>query len=329
MNDSKQIDAAAKQPADALHSVVLLDGGMGQELMRRSDRAPAPLWSAQVLLDQPDLVESVHADFIAAGATVVTLNNYSATRQRLNREGRPDMFEELHRQAIQVAQNARANQPIALAGCLPPLVASYRPDLMPDMAEADDSYAELVALQAPSVDLFVCETMTSIREAESAAKAACASALPVWVALTVKDEDGLRLRSGESLSDAVTALWQHPIQALLINCSSPEAIDSAMPVMLDKGPMSGAYANGFTSIAALQPGGTVATLQARQDLGPEQYAARALQWVSLGAQIVGGCCEVGPEHIATLKQKLLEESIEIVSPQGFEAPDHKAPGISN
>ncbi|MFW6379865.1 MAG: homocysteine S-methyltransferase family protein, partial [Halorhodospira sp.] len=64
------------------------------------------------------------------------------------------------------------------------------------------------------------------------------------------------------------------------------------------------YANGFTSVAALQPGGTVDVLEARTDLDPETYAEHALGWGEQGATLVGGCCEVGPAHIAALAERL-------------------------
>ena len=72
-----------------------------------------------------------------------------------------------------------------------------------------------------------------------------------------------------------------------------------------------AYANGFTSIETLKPGGTVASLEARHDLGPEQYAAFAMNWVRNGARVVGGCCEVGPAHIAELARQLAQAGLEI------------------
>ena len=68
-------------------NIVLLDGGMGQELLSRSDVKPTPLWSAQFLLDKPDIVEGVHRDFIEAGAKVLTLSSYSVTPERLQRDG--------------------------------------------------------------------------------------------------------------------------------------------------------------------------------------------------------------------------------------------------
>lgn len=67
---------------------------------------------------------------------------------------------------------------------------------------------------------------------------------------------------------------------------------------------AGAYANGFTSIDSLQPGGTVSSLEARNDLGPTAYADFVMDWVEQGATIVGGCCEVSPAHIACIRDRL-------------------------
>ncbi|MEL0618693.1 homocysteine S-methyltransferase family protein, partial [Cobetia marina] len=83
-----------------------------------------------------------------------------------------------------------------------------------------------------------------------------------------------------------------------------EAIQGSLDTLLGSSLPAGAYANGFTSIAALQPGGTVKDLKVREDLGPAQYAAHALGWVRRGLRIVGGCCEVGPALIACLSEQL-------------------------
>ena len=177
-------------------TVVLLDGGVGQELYRRSTRPASPLWSVQVMMDEPELVEAVHLDFIEAGARIITLNTYTATPHRLAREGVAETFDALH-----------------------------------------------------------------------AAAAA----------------------------------------AVLINCSSPEAVAAALPALATAGVPFGAYANGFVFVGALQPGGTVDVLEARDDLDPPTYAGHAMAWVGAGAAIVGGCCEIGPAHIAALGHRLAAE----------------------
>ena len=97
----------------------------------------------------------------------------------------------------------------------------------------------------------------------------------------------------------------------MINCSKPEVISAAMDDFIVLGGQVGAYANGFTSVGALKHGGTVDVLEARRDLGPESYADFAEGWAAKGAAIVGGCCEVGPEHIAALRDRLLTNGYEL------------------
>ena len=131
----------------------------------------------------------------------------------------------------------------------------------------------------------------------------------MWVALTVDDDRSGRLRSGESLDEAVRALEPLGIDALLLNCSTPEAIDAAWPGLAGATVPTGVYANAFTSIAALEPGGTVAVLEARTDLGPQAYAERAAGWVERGATIVGGCCETTPAHVRALAGRQATSSL--------------------
>ena len=143
------------------------------------------------------------------------------------------------------------------------------------------------------------------REALAAATAASESGKPVWISFTLKDDpDGPRLRSGETIAEAVKAIAHIATEARLLNCSKPEVMTAAMPELAVLGGTVGAYANGFTSIGALKHGGTVDVLEARRDLGPDSYAEFAMQWIDEGASIVGGCCEVGPEHIAALHAHL-------------------------
>ncbi|MFP4183505.1 MAG: homocysteine S-methyltransferase family protein [Halorhodospira sp.] len=286
--------------------VVLLDGGMGQELRRRSSLPASPLWSAQVMLDEPHLVTAAHRDFIEASAQVIIANTYSATPQRLARDSDPALFESLHTAALSAARQAReeSGQAVRIAGCLPPLVASYRPDLAPDETTCLEAYRQMVAAQAEGVDLFICETMSLAREARTATLAAAESNLPVWTAFTVDDGDGTRLRSGEPLTEAAREVLAAGAERVLVNCAVPEAVTTAMGELAGLGAPFGGYANGFTSVAALQPGGTVDVLEARTDLDPETYAEHALGWVEQGATLVGGCCEVGPAHIAALAERL-------------------------
>ena len=295
--------------------IVLLDGGVGQELYRRSRRPAAPLWSVQVMMDEPALVEAVHLDFIAAGARIVTANTYTATPPRLEREGIAPLFNALHNAALNAAEAARdrSGQAVRIAGCLPPLVGSYRPDLTPPEDECLAHYRRIVTAQAKRVDLFLCETMLSAAEARAATVAAHESGKPVWTALSVNDADGTELRSGEGVVQGAQAAVDAGADAVLINCSSPEAVATAMPLLAGIGVPFGGYANGFVSIGDLQPGGTVDVLEARKDLGPSAYAGHAMGWVAAGAAVVGGCCEIGPAHIAALGRRLAAEGHELAA----------------
>lgn len=286
--------------------IILLDGGMGQELLRRADAEPTPLWSSQVMIDQPDLVREVHADFIAAGADVLTINAYSATRCRLGPAGVEHEYERLQQVACRLALEARGDRAdVRIAGCLSPYGWTYRPELTPPFDELWPQYAETAALQAPYVDLIICETMGSIDEARAAVTGALPTGLPVWVSWTLADDDTARLRSGEPLTDAVAALAALGPDAILVNCSVPEAFTAAMPALASGPSPFGAYANGFTHIAdSFAPGSVTTLLDQRHDLGPERYADIAMQWIALGATIVGGCCEIGPGHIAELDRRL-------------------------
>jgi S-methylmethionine-dependent homocysteine/selenocysteine methylase len=241
-------------------------------------------------------------------------NTYAATPERLERDGASGLFKTLQRRGIDLAKAARdtAGHEVRIAGCLPPLFGSYAPKLRSSFEDTLDTYRDIVAEQVDHVDLFLCETMASAEEGLAAATAAAEAGLPIWVSWTLQDSlNGPRLRSGETIADAAKAIAHIRTEARLVNCSKPEVISAAMDDLVALGNAVGAYANGFTSVSALKHGGTVDVLEARRDLGPESYADFAMDWVSRGTKIVGGCCEVGPEHIAVLYERLLKTGYKI------------------
>ncbi len=287
-----------------MSNITLLDGGMGQELIHRSSQPASPLWSTKVMMDEPEIVQAVHQEYINAGAQVLTLNSYSATPERLARDASEELFEPLQAKAIEIARKAKGDTDTQIAGCLPPLFGSYRPESAPSFEVCLDTYRKVVACQKDAVDLFLCETMSSIKEAETATLAAKESSKPVWCALSLDDNDGMKLRSGESVEAGIKAAKKVGADAILFNCSLPEVISVAMPTLSKCGLPFGAYANGFTKADDLELGGTVDVLTARTDLGPKEYADFCDHWIAQGATIIGGCCEVGPAHIAELKRRL-------------------------
>lgn len=298
-----------------MSEITLLDGSIGQELVKRAGKAPTPLWSTMVMIDQPEILRDVHREYFNVGASVATTNTYPVLYDRLVREGLEDQIETLWAQAIKSACSARDTHGSGkVAGSIGPLIASYRPDICPPAAEAEERYGDIVAALTPHVDLLLIETMSSVDQADGALRAATKSGLPVWLAVSVEDFDGSKLRSGENLADLAPVLNRHDTDAILINCSRPEAVSTAVDIAAQFGRPFGAYANGFTKITQgfLKDAPTVDALQERSDLSPAAYADFAMGWIEQGATIVGGCCEVGPDHIAELAMRITAAGHEIV-----------------
>lgn len=282
--------------------ITILDGGMGQELIRRAGKATS-LWSVQALLDAPDTVRTVHDDFFAAGAEVATVNTYSVRPDRLRHHGLGDQFEALQQLACRIAVEARdAHGSGLVLGGMAPLGFSYRPELAPPLEHAVEVFSDMARLQAPYVDGYILETMGSVEEARGAVMGCAPQGKPIWLSVTVSDNDGTRLRSGEPLVDILPLCEEFGVAVLSLNCSSPEAITDGVPQVAGRGFAIGAYANGFTSITDGfdNDDATVDMLSTRTDLGPEAYLEFAKRWADAGASVIGGCCEVGPDHIRAL-----------------------------
>ena len=287
--------------------ITLLDGGMGQELVARSGDEPTPLWATRVMIDHPGMVRDIHADYFAAGASVATTNTYAIHHDRLERFDLDSMFHALHLRALAEAHEAQANGGRGMiAGSLGPLVASYRADVTQPVEIACAKYAEISRILGPHVDVILCETMASVDMALGAVMGAQAANRPVWLSISVDDNNGALLRSGEEIGELARVLAAQPVAAILANCSVPEAMGDAMAALKQFGLPFGAYANGFTHISGnfLKDAPTVAALTHRHDLSPEKYTDFAMSWVDMGATIVGGCCEVGPAHISHLAAAL-------------------------
>jgi homocysteine S-methyltransferase len=289
--------------------ITLLDGGMGQELLARSGDAPTPLWATQVMIDHPGLVQAVHADYFAAGATMATTNTYALHHDRLAGTAAETRFAALHAQALAEARAARdAAGRGRLAGSIGPLGASYRADVGPEHDRATRLYAEVAAIIAPQVDVILGETIATLAQARALLEAALPTGRPVWLSVTVDDRDGTRLRSGEPVA-GFAAIARDGASAVLANCSAPEAMAAALEALSAADLPFGCYANGFQEITEdfLKDKPTVDALQARPEMVPELYADFAEHWVRQGATIIGGCCETTPAHIAAIARRLTDK----------------------
>ena len=286
---------------------------MGRELRFRGVEILDTIWAANGLLTAPDVVRQVHLDFITAGGDVITANTYGLIRSGLAKEGLENRFAELNELACILALEAReaSGRSVMIAGSLPPLRGSYRPDLVGKFEDILPLYREQAEILAPYVDLFICETMSSAAEGKAAAHAACRTGKPVWIAWTLHEDQSGRLRSGETIAEAYAALGDLPVSGVLANCCAPESITSAMPELAAIGVQySGGYANTFQPVPHdWELDGdkqTDGSLDLRRDLDPESYAAHVTEWLKAGATVVGGCCGTRPAHIARLR-RLLDE----------------------
>ncbi|MCP4628668.1 MAG: homocysteine S-methyltransferase family protein, partial [bacterium] len=284
---------------------LLLDGGMGRELRSRGVDVTTAIWSATGLIKAPDIVRQIHQDYISAGADIITTNTYGIIRSNLAKEGLEEQFEALNVLACTLARQARqkSETSVLIAGSLPPLAGSYRPDLVGEVEDILPLYMEQSELLAPYVDLILCETMSSAAEARAAAMAACKTNKPVWVAWTLHEDRSGNLRSDETISLAAEFLSDLPVAGFLVNCCAPESITSAMPQLVATG---ADYVGGYANTCQPIPEDwnlegdkqTDGSLDLRSDLDPESYAEYVGRWLQAGANVVGGCCGTGSAHIS-------------------------------
>lgn len=301
--DGESLDAPRE------HRVILLDGGTGREIQERRPELAHGLWSAGVLVDEPDLVVAIHREYIDAGAAVITTNNYSTIPSYLGKEGMADRYRELTRLAAALARRAvrESGRDVAVAGALPPLEESYRADLVPAAEIATPIYQGVVEALRDDVDLYICETMSTAAEAHTAASAALAhgGGKPVYVSWTLDETPGRGLRSGETVRDAVAAVAGLDVEGYLFNCTHPEAIESALRELkpLTAKPI-GCYPNRLNKVPAGWTLDNEITTGLRGDLPQHLYVASMLRCIDAGATIVGGCCGIGPSDIRALAERL-------------------------
>lgn len=286
----------------------ILDGGLGRELARRGAPFRQPEWSALALIEAPETVKEVHLDFINAGAEVITTNNYAVVPFHIGQERFETDGVRLIKVAIEQAKNAvkESGKNVKIAGCLPPLFGSYRADLF-QPGQAKNLAEPIINTLAPEVDFWLAETQSCLKEVETVHALLPQDGKDYWVSFTLQDEikqEQALLRSGENMQQVADFIKQSNAKAVLFNCCQPEVILQVINEIKGLIPESvqiGAYANAFP------PQDESATAndgldEIRKDLDAPTYLAFAKQWQQAGASLVGGCCGIGPEHIAELSQ---------------------------
>ncbi|MGX9419143.1 homocysteine S-methyltransferase family protein [Vibrio sp. WJH972] len=290
-----------------MKKITILDGGMGRELRNIGAPFSNPLWSAQALIEAPEFVALAHRRFIEAGADIITVNSYACVPFHLGETLYSEKGAQLTQLAASIAKQEAENatRNVLVAGSLPPPFGSYRPDLF-EPERAFDILNTLVESQHQYVDLWLAETVSSIEEARAIAHALEETSLPCYYAFSLSDDTAqpAMLRSGESVTDAIEAIIESNIDGILFNCSIPEVITQALEVTNtvlskhNKTISTGAFANNFTPISTQHQANE--TIQTTRDLSPLEYLEFVKQWHKAEATILGGCCGIGPSHIAAI-----------------------------
>lgn len=274
---------------------------MGRELLRIGAPFRQPEWSALALLEGPEWVVTAHRNFVEAGAHVITTNSYAVVPFHIGDDRFATRGRELADLAGRLAREAAAGT-TTVAGSLPPLFGSYRPDLF-DPAGAPRIIDPLVDGLGPYVDLWLGETLGSVAEAVAVRDALdrADSPLPLWLSFTLDDAGVGTLRSGEAVTTAVSRAIELGAEAVLFNCCQAETISAAIGDAMrvaDGRARIGAYANRFVSTHTGHAAANAQISAFRDDLDPPSYGSFVGDWLDAGVEVVGGCCGMGPSHIA-------------------------------
>lgn len=294
-------------------TLTLLDGGMGRELQRMGAPFRQPEWSALALMEAPRLVTKAHQAFARAGSEILTTNNYAVVPFHLGEKRFAEQGSALTDLAGALAKEVAESEKALVAGCIPPVFGSYRPDLF-EPEKVPPILATITQALSAHADIWLAETIGSLIEARLIAASVKDDPRPLWLSFSVADQlingqNQALLRSGEKILDATSLAMELGAEAILFNCSIPEVMAAAIKEARQEigrckaATRIGVYANAFGP----QPEKTLAnqTLhKTREDIDAVSYLEFAANWRDLGATLIGGCCGIGPEHIAALNRHL-------------------------
>ena len=286
--------------------VVILDGATGTELERRGVPMDDAAWDAAALITHPDTVREVHEDYISAGADVIITNTFATARHVLEPADMGDQFGELNTRAVTLAKQARENaadRPVFIAGSISTFTARYDYSYEPRAEKAQANYREQAEVLAESgVDVIALEMMRDLEQTTYALEAAVDTRLPIWVGFSCKTTD-----------EGTVVLWDgdHTLAEALEQIPTMEAsLVSIMHTLSEDTPAALREVTGYWSgpLGAYPHYGEfiMPNWQFIDTVSPEGFAAEAEQWLELGAQLIGGCCGITPEHIQLLKERLPE-----------------------
>ena len=292
----------------------ILDGGMGQELLRKGLKPKGTLWSAHALIDESyhQLVIDAHLDFINAGAEVIVTSTFTARRNRLIQNDCEKYFEKINVIAVELAQKARdlSKKEILIAGGLPNQKQTYEANLGKDLNSIEKNFYDQAKILKNGIDFFYLDVMGSGLECEIALNAIESFNLPVLVGVHLRDNG--KLPSEEKIEDIIKKYKNNNWLGIIMACISPKAYEAVINELKNIGIAYGFKLNAFKKIPA---GYTVASKDAwgnagnpntvlgiNTDLNESVFFNYAKNFKENGATILGGCCEIKPSHIKEISK---------------------------
>lgn len=284
---------------------LIIDGGMGTQLEKSGVPMDSKVWSARANLSHPNAVRQTHEDFITAGAEVIITNTFSSGRHMLEAGGLGDQVKAVNLNAVKMAQQARdsvAQNPVAIAGSICEWTSSDAAKWRTQEAVGSSAKEQAEILAEAGVDLIALEMCQQIEYSIAVVNAVKNVGLPIWIgvcAQTTKDTNDLSVFDYQELSfeTQVQALAVYPAMMMNIMHTPVPDVDKAMEIVRQ-------YWSGPVGIYPESGYFTMPNWQFVDVIEVEELAKTAQTWVDNGARMVGGCCGLGPEHIAALRQAL-------------------------
>ena len=294
---------------------IILDGGIGTELERLGAPMDHEAWCAVALESHPQLVRDVHRSYIDAGADIITVNTYAATRHALTNGGIEENFTSWNKLAVQLAREtldaSEVDRNILIAGSVSNF--GHFNDQYTDKQLAPNFRDQAEILIENGVDFIILESLgAKTSTIVTALNAISEFGVPIWVAVScAEDHDSGQLFLGieesridshrplahQELGEAIDTIMDTAGSALLVMHSTVDTTLPALQLMQSHyDGLRGAYPNaGYW----LRPEWAFV-----DQISPQNYLERARKWLDTGARIVGGCCGIGPDHIAALSKGL-------------------------
>ena len=282
---------------------VIIDGGMGTELEKSGVPMDSKVWSGKAVLTHSDAVRTVHEEFIQAGAEVIIANTFAAARHMLEPGGLGDHVAEINTNAVRLACEARNNTaqgPVAVAGSICEWAptedtAWHTPDAV---GRSCREQADLLA--EAGADLLALEMCQHTAFSVAAINAALETGLPVWIGVSAQAHKGCNSLSVFDYEDLdfnslAESLAGFPAMMMNIMHTPVPDVDSAIETTRKNwsGPIGVYPESGYF---------TMPNWQFVDVISEDALVAHAQRWVDEGVRLVGGCCGLGPGHIAALRQ---------------------------